>query len=114
MWFTKKFLDEVNPPSFFDLQVTALSQKNFIKIHDLFSGKKYLYEEYDTGSFANVLKYQILYILLNPFIGIWEIWRALKSSLTRDFGWFSGEVNPETPKSKNSSSLVEASLPKAT
>ena len=91
-----------------------MSQKKSIKIHDLFPGKKYLYEEYDTGSYANVLKYQIIYILLTPFIGIWEIWRALKSSLTRDFGWFSGQVHSETPKSKNSFSLVEPTSPKIT
>ena len=56
-------------------------------------GKKNFYEEYDTESYGNVFKYHIIYILFCPFIGLWEIWRANRSSLTRDFGWFSDKVH---------------------
>ena len=52
--------------------------------------KMYIYRTnyYDNANLANVLFYHSLYILLCPFIGLWEIANATKSSLTRDFGWF--------------------------
>ena len=45
--------------------------------------------DYDNTNLANVLFYHSLYILFCPFIALWEITSAAKSSLTRDFGWFS-------------------------
>ena len=40
---------------------------------------------YDISKFENVCAHQIIYILASPFKGMWECFKALKSSFIRDF-----------------------------
>ena len=48
---------------------------------------------YDNSSLLNVLAYHILYLILCPFIGLYEIGVAGINALTRDFTCFSNKID---------------------